>query len=117
MPQIILELSNNIVETDFSKALVEIHQILTDGLPCSLASCKSRIIRHKDFLVGDGNLNNAFVHISIGVLPGRTKETREIVANKILNSLKNYLNQSFTELNLQITIALSELPEVFLKFP
>ena len=117
MPQIILELSSNVIEKDFSKALAKIHQILTDGLPTTLASCKSRVILHKDFLVGNGNANNAFVHLSIGVLSGRTKETRDLVANKILKALKPYLSQSFTKLNLQITIAISELPEVFLQFP
>ncbi len=117
MPQIIFELSDNLIEKDFSKALVTIHQILTDGLPTTLASCKSRVIRYQDFLVGDGEVNNAFVHLSIGVLSGRTKETRDLVAHKILKFLEQYLSQSFAKLNLQITIAISELPEVFYKFP
>ena len=117
MPQIILELSDNVIEKDLYKALAEIHQILTSVLPTTLASCKSRVIRYKDFLVGDGQVNNAFVHLSIGVLPGRNKETRDLVAHKIVKALEPYFSQSFAMLNLQITIAISELPEVFHKFP
>lgn len=115
MPQIILEASDNVIEKDFKQTLSEIHQILVDTLPTKLESCKSRVIRHKDFLIGNGNADNAFIHLSIKIIEGRTKETCQLAANKILDVLKNNFHQSRNRLNLKFSIAIDNLPEVYIK--
>ena len=112
MPHVILEASANIkVNTDI---LTTIHKILAEQLPTQLESCKSRIIRHNDYVVGDGAVANAFVHLTISVMPGRSQELLAAVAGKIMLALKEYFQQP--ELNLQITIAIADLPAVYHKY-
>ncbi len=116
MPQIILECSQNVIEHSFSTVLLQIHTILTEMLPTQMASCKSRVIRYDDYLISDGAGKNAFVHLSIGVLPGRSVDLLNAVASIILDKMKTALYQSLTELDLQITVAIQDLPPVYHKY-
>lgn len=115
MPQIILEASDNIIETDLKKTLSEIHQILVDVLPTKLESCKSRVIRHKEFLLGDGDINNAFIHLSIKIIKGRAKEIIDTATNKIMIVLQNNFKESENKLNLKFSVAIDDLPQSYLK--
>ena len=94
MPQIILECSHNVIESELSTLFGEIHQLLTERLPTQLESCKTRVIKHRDYYIGDGNANNAFVHLSIGVIKGRSKELLESIASVIMEKLKIAFSQS-----------------------
>jgi 5-carboxymethyl-2-hydroxymuconate isomerase len=113
MPHIILEVSNNILESDFRSALLEIHQILVETLPTELNSCKSRVIRYQDYLIAEGDSKYAFAHLWINVLTGRTEETLNLTAEKITASLQNHLKESAQNFKLKISVALGELPAVY----
>lgn len=116
MPQIILECTQNILEQNLSPLLLEIHKILTENLPTQMTSCKSRVLRHAEYVVADGAPEKAFVHLSIGVLPGRTTELLNTVAVILMEKLKTVFQQSLKELDLQITIAIQDLPVVYHKY-
>jgi 5-carboxymethyl-2-hydroxymuconate isomerase len=116
MPQIILECSDNVTETNLTSLFYDIHNILTEKLPTQLESCKTRMIRHRDYYIADGNINNGFVHLSIGVLKGRSKELLDSIAPLIMEKLRVAFLQSLQKLDLQITIAIYDLPEVYHKY-
>lgn len=116
MPQIFLECSDNLIESNFTAAFHEIHQILSQHLPTELASCKSRLIRHHDYVIGDGTPNNGFVHLSIAVLKGRSPALLDSIAKMIMEKLKMVFTRSLKELNLQITIGINELPDIYQKY-
>ncbi len=115
MPHVIIELSANVIENNLSNLLVNIHNLLTQKLPTQREGCKSRIIRHQDYVIGNNDSQNAFVHVTIKILKGRTKETLDDVANAIMQQLKIIFKDSYSRLNLQFTIAIEELPEVYHK--
>jgi 5-carboxymethyl-2-hydroxymuconate isomerase len=115
MPQITFEASDNIIEQDLRETLSEIHQILVDVLPTKLESCKSRVIRHKEFLLGDGDVNNAFIHLSIRIIEGRTKEIIDVATNQIMIVLQNNFKESANKLNLKFSVAIDNLPQSYLK--
>ena len=115
MPHVILEVSDNVIEQNFNEILLEIHQILTETLPAQLESCKGRVIRHKEFLVGDGSKNYAFIHLSISVLAGRTKETLNLAAEKIIEMLKLNFKGSADQFDLKLSFSIQDLPEIYYK--
>ncbi len=116
MPHVILECSENVVERNLSSLLIDIHSLLTQMLPTQLPGCKSRFIREKNYVIGNNDPQNAFVHITVKVLKGRSKELLDSVASAIMEKLKVVFQDSFSKLNLQFTIAIEELPEVYHKF-
>ncbi len=115
MPHVIFEMSDNVIEKDLKEIMTQIHQILTDTLPATLESCKTRVVRHKDFLVGNGNKNKAFIHLDIHVLAGRTKETLDLTVSKIMSALQKYFKESFEALDLSISVGMGLLPESYRK--
>ncbi len=114
MPQLILDYSSNIIEkTQLADLLKKINVFLSEQLPTNLSSCKSRAIKQDVFCVGDGNSNNAFVHINLKIMPGRDMEKLNKVGNAILAILKDYFHQSLDQLNLQITLEIEEIQTYF----
>jgi 5-carboxymethyl-2-hydroxymuconate isomerase len=117
MPQLILEFSDNIIEqNDLSRLMKTCNEALVVGLPAELASCKTRAIKHSLYHLGDGNPSNAFVHANLKVMPGRTNEVLQNMGNNIMEILKAYFVESQQKLNLQITIEIGELQNIYFKF-
>jgi 5-carboxymethyl-2-hydroxymuconate isomerase len=116
MPHIILECSDNIIESDLKPICADIQNILVDKLPTQLESCKSRIIRHKDYVLGDGNSDNAFVHLCVSIMPGREQLLINMISEFLLERMKDFFHLSLNHLNLQISIRMNELPISYRKF-
>ncbi|MFC3909233.1 5-carboxymethyl-2-hydroxymuconate Delta-isomerase [Legionella dresdenensis] len=94
MPHIILECSNNIKNLDQINPLFDqIHHILEQELPTQLSSCKGRCLVYDRYFVGAGERENGFMHLTIKMLPGRTDETKQTLAAKLLQLLKEYFQQ------------------------
>lgn len=115
MPHIVLECSDNIIEKDFESLLLSIHHTLSENLPTDLSNCKSRVIRCTDVVMGNGDKNQAFVHVTISILKGRSAELLKQVSTLIMNQLVNAFPTSAQQYILQLSIAIPELPDNFEK--
>ena len=116
MPHLLLEYTNNI---DFhpgsSTLLHDIHLLLAEELPTDLSSCKSRCIAHDLYYVGDGSKNNAFIHLTIKVLSGRSDEKKRFIAEEILGLLNEYFSEYKNILSLQLSVELLDLDKNYFK--
>lgn len=115
MPHITLEFSNNVPEKDFTQLFLKMHEFLSTQLPTELNNCKSRIVRCENFLIGDADPKNAFVHLAILVLKGRSVELKNTIASQLMQMLKAHFKDSAKLMDLQISVAIDDLPEVFQK--
>jgi 5-carboxymethyl-2-hydroxymuconate isomerase len=114
MPQLILEYSANILEKQpLEPLLQECNLLLVKFLPTELKACKSRAVEHLNYCIGNGAAQNAFVHINLKIMPGRSTKTKQATGQELLQLLKQYFSQSYSELNLQITVEITELAEYF----
>lgn len=117
MPQLILEYSANIIEQANLKNLLSVmNHILTESLPTELSSCKSRVTKHDIYCIGDGSSNNAFVHVNLKVMPGRSMNTLNHVGERLMDMMKEYFSESLQQLKLQLTIEIDELQKTYFKF-
>lgn len=116
MPHIILEYTDNIIETDFADLLKNINQILVQTLPTQLNNCKSRAIALNDYLVGDGTGSNAFVYCQIKILAGRSDEVIKKTETKLKELLLNFFKRSQEECKLQIVLEIANLSPYYSKF-
>ena len=116
VPQLLLELSSNIIEkNNLALLFQECHSILVKLLPTSLDNCKSRSIEHSHFYIGNDDPNNAFVSIVLKVMPGRSPDTLAKVSHAMLSALQNYFAESLKKLNCQISLEMMELQETYYK--
>lgn len=116
MPHLILEYSANVIEkSQLNTLLKSIHPVLVEMLPADLGACKSRAIECAHFCVSNGNVNNAFVHVTLKIMSGRTEDTLKKVGEKIMAMLKAYFSESMGKLQLRISIEISELSKIYFK--
>ena len=110
MPHIILEHSSNILEKDnFSDFFSDAHDMLVEKISANINACKSRAISCNNYYICDGNINNSFIHITLKIMPGRTKEQKEEVSVSLFNLLKSFFKRSLEDQNLQISVEIVDL--------
>lgn len=119
MPQIVLEYSSNVLEqTGFAPLFVGIHEILHERAGIRLDNCKSRALRRDEFYIGDGHPSNAFVHLDIRFIEGRSEDVKQSVGTASLKRLKQFFEKSMARLDLQITVELGDIQRSsYFKFP
>lgn len=116
MPHLILEYSSNLFEKGkLVDLLPKINDFLTEKLPAELSACKGRAVERDTYCVGNGDPKNAFVHIHLKIMSGRTPEKLNAVGVELMEMLKTYFQHSGKELNLQISIEIEELQATYFK--
>lgn len=114
MPQITFEFTENVLEkNNLSPVMEGIHYILVENLPASLSACKSRIIEIENYLIGDGDHLNAFVHLGVKIKSGRTDKVKSTTAQKLLDHLISHLTQSKDERNLSVSVEIAEISDYY----
>ncbi|NCA84454.1 MAG: hypothetical protein EOM83_02655 [Clostridia bacterium] len=106
MPHITLELSDNLPMSDdhFPKFFAELHQMLVSDLGISLLNCKSRLVRHKNYYVANGNAAHAFAHLEIKILKGRSAAEIGKMGNAALELLSTAFKTSHKGLIFQPSV-------------
>lgn len=119
MPQIVLEYSSNVLErTGFANLFSTIHDLLHQQAGIKLDNCKSRAVVQDEFYIGDGHPSNAFVHLDIRFIEGRSDEVKQRVGIESLNRLKQFYEKSLARLDVQITVEVSDIKRIsYFKFP
>jgi len=110
VPQIIIEYSSNIGQKVESGVLLgEISSIVSTAGDIPVENFKSRLVRRDEFLVGEGGVEDAFVHLEIGLFSGRSHEVKRHIGEDCLEYLEEYFSPSAGELSLQITVEIRDM--------
>ena len=113
MPHIILEYSDNITDNvDEAIILEELHTTLVATELYPSQAIKSRCVSHSSYRVGSGAGNNAFIHLSLAVLPGRSEEQRKDIADKLFEVVKSRFPKTVADTPSSITLEIRELDGV-----
>jgi len=109
MPHMILEYSANMQERPDPKALLRrLHDTLLTIGSYNMADIKSRIIVHEDFLVSDGERDQAFAHLQLAILP-REEKIRNESTEALLNVLKDVFAGSLATKNCGLSVEIRDL--------
>ena len=111
MPHLIFEASANIIASNdkIKQTMRDCQNLLVEKLPSQLSSCKSRLILHDLFVVGDDKNENAFIHLTVKVLAGRSAELLKAVALQLKDILSNDFARCEEQLNLTISVEIATL--------
>jgi 5-carboxymethyl-2-hydroxymuconate isomerase len=105
MPHAILEYSANILDdADFPHMFARLHQLLAETGKCRLDDIKSRAIGCEHFRVGDGDERNAFAHLTLCVLEGRSAETLQRLGEACLELMQEFYAQSLEAQRCDLTV-------------
>ena len=114
MPHLIVECSENIKsKLSFQPLFHELHQLLVDMLPTQLSSCKARVLPAQLYLVGDDE-NNSYIHLTVKILPGRTKKVKDAIGKKIMSTISQFIQQQDIH-NIPLSLEILDLSEQYYK--
>lgn len=114
MPQIKLEYTDNVeLVKDISKVFSEIHLVLNQTAGIKLENCKSRAVQLADYYIGEGGTDQAFVHLEVRILEGRSVDLKKQTGNTLLEILKTSYSFDINPIGLQITVEIIDIIKDF----
>ena len=119
MPHLTLEYSSNVLEpASWEDVFRHAHDVLVEIGQIRRENCKSRAVRRDQYLVGSGRDGEAFVHLDVRLLEGRTADVRRSIGGELLDLLRRLFRADDGSSALQITVEIREIrKEDYFKFP
>ena len=77
-----------------------------------VGGCRTRVARRDIFVVGDGQVDNRFIHIQVRFGAGRSPVVRHKAAEQIVASLKAFTATVFATQPLGLTLEIAEIDPV-----
>lgn len=116
MPQITVDYSESLADAfdrrGFAGAL---HPVVVETTAAKPEACKTQFRRTEDTVVGGNDTGEAIVHVAIGLLPGRTEETKAKLTEQVLQLVREYLKPAET-LGLHVSAEARDLDPSYRKF-
>jgi 5-carboxymethyl-2-hydroxymuconate isomerase len=115
MPHFVLEYSANL-ELDIPELFRKLRSTALETGIFPLGGIRFRAIRCDDYLVADGDPENAFVHLTLKLGHGRPLAVRKEAGEAIFRALADHLKPVFDRRPLAISFEMAELdPELSFK--
>ncbi|WP_128381660.1 5-carboxymethyl-2-hydroxymuconate Delta-isomerase [Streptomyces cavernae] len=116
MPQITVDYSESLADAfdrrGFAGAL---HPVVVETTAAKLEACKTQFRRTEDTVVGGSDTGEAIVHVTIGLLAGRTDETKAKLTGQVLQLVREYLKPA-EGLGLHVSAETRDLDPSYQKF-
>jgi 5-carboxymethyl-2-hydroxymuconate isomerase len=110
MPHLIIEYSANLeADLDMAQLAGTIHEAALATGVFPIGGCRTRLARRDVYIIGDGHLDNRFIHVQARIGTGRTPEVRQKAAERIFDSLKHATAEVFARYPLGLTFEIVEI--------
>lgn len=111
MPQMTVEYSDNIKDLDTVGLLSGLNHCLFDtGLIGHSDEIKTRARANAEFLIGFGETQQAYIHVCLSILTGRTSEQKAKMADHLIGFLQSFDAYTANGLSVQLCVELDEMP-------
>ena len=107
MPHLTLEYTSNIQHRiDFQDLFGQLHQVMAELAGTRIENFKSRAMCREAYHVGAGSGQEAFIHLEIRLLSGRSPEQKAHIGQRCLDVLQETWSPFLADLDPQITVEL-----------
>jgi len=110
MPHLTLEYTDNL-NFDVQPLLAHLHSELVATGAINLKGLKSRVVRHTEYRIADGNPEYAFVHVNLLIREGRPLDVQKDASHRVLTALKETFGYRFENGYLSISVDIKEMRE------
>lgn len=110
MPVVLFEYTDNLsISNKIKPFLLQAHKLLVAIIKTDLATCRSTITKHQDYVVGDGGAENAFIQLSVRMLPGRSETTKHELGKHLSEIIHETFGDEIKHLKTQVRVCLTEV--------
>lgn len=89
MPQILVTRTGR-DDVDWEGFAAALNQLVVEKAAARIEACKTQVVRGEDVAVGDDIEGHGLVHVSIGLLAGRTDETKAELTEAAVELLRKF---------------------------
>ena len=108
MPHLTLEYTDNI-DFDVQTLLACLHSELVATGAINLKGLKSRVVRHSEYRIADGNPEYAFVHVNLLIREGRPLEVQKDASQRVMAVLEETFGERFNNNYLSLSVDIKEM--------
>lgn len=109
MPILNFEYTDNLkIDLKIKSFLLVVHDILVKEIKTDLRTCRSSISKISDYMIGDGDPNNAYIILRIQMLPGRTDEIKNRTGKILLDKIHSDFSDEIKKYDTQVRVYLTE---------
>ena len=108
MPNLTLEYTDNL-NFEVQPLLERLHSELVATGAINLKGIKSRVIRHSEYRIADGNPEYAFVSVNLLIREGRPVEIQKDMTQRVMAVLKETFGERFENGYLSLSVDIKEM--------
>lgn len=110
MPHLTVEYTQNLSLEDRVQPLLErlSKVLISQGDQFPVGGIRARAVCLTEYRLADGSADDAFVHVTLAVAPGRSRVVLEQVVNEMSDSLAAFFSQDYRQRYLALSIELRE---------
>ena len=110
MPHFTIEYSSNLdPDIDLHGIVDAVHQCAVDSGLFKIGGIRVRTLRHEIYKVADGNPKNAFMHIRVNILEGRSVPDRERLGNSLIAAIDKLLAKAHKNSGIALSVEVGEI--------
>ncbi len=110
MPHFVIEYSANLEPDVDLRAVVDaVHRTAVESGLFKVGGIRVRTLRHDLYKVGDGNPENAFLHVRVAILEGRSVENRERLGNAAIAAVDAELAKAHKKRGIALSVEVGEI--------
>jgi 5-carboxymethyl-2-hydroxymuconate isomerase len=110
VPNLTLEYTANL-DFDVQPLLARLHSELVATGAINLKGLKSRVIRHSEYRIADGNPDYAFVQVNLLIKEGRPPDVQREFAQRVMAVLEEAFGDRFETGYLSLSVDIKEMRE------
>ncbi|MGW7612094.1 5-carboxymethyl-2-hydroxymuconate Delta-isomerase [Streptomyces sp. NPDC054766] len=116
MPQITVDYSASLEDAfDRHGFALALHAEVVETAAAKIGACKTQFRRTEDTVVGADTAGHAVVHVTLGLLAGRTEAVKVKLTEAVLELLKTHVKQA-EGLELHVSAEVRDLDPSYRKF-
>ncbi|MFT6106260.1 MAG: 5-carboxymethyl-2-hydroxymuconate isomerase [Rickettsiales bacterium] len=111
VPHSIIEHSFPIPKDQSDALLLMVNQTISKNAGnFNIYKCEARMAFRENFMIGSGDMEKDFIHITVKILEGRSLDMRQNLAENILKIIGDFLHEKKISINsLSFSVVISEM--------
>jgi 5-carboxymethyl-2-hydroxymuconate isomerase len=110
MPHFVIEYSANLEPDIDLRAIVDaVHKSAVESGLFQTGGIRVRTLKHEIYKIADGNPENAFLHVRVAILEGRSAEDRERLGNTTMAAIDALLASAHLKRGVALSVEIGEI--------
>lgn len=110
MPHFVIEYSSNLEPEIDLRAIVDaVHRSAVNSDLFKIGGIRVRTLKHEIYKVADGNPENAFLHVRVAILEGRSVPDREKLGNMTIEAVDKLLAKARAKRGIALSVEVGEI--------